>query len=77
MKLQPLTYQQLKQHITKEQTLDNYYEHLLLNAEAIILDISIRGQGPVAKDIGMTQGKLSALTVLLKAYYNLHLNKVA
>ena len=65
-----MTYRELKAKIEAKEHMLDYYDHILSNAEDILLDISIRGQVLVAIDLGIAQSKLSAIKPLLGAYYN-------
>ena len=57
-------------HDTHPQPNPNYYRTLVNNAEVIILEVALRGQQPVAKEIGTSQSKLSNLIPLLKEFAN-------
>ena len=49
-------------------TLDTkqYYEHIVIYKDDILLDIAKTNQGAVARELGIHMTKLSALTSLLK-----------
>ncbi len=46
-----------------------YYHHLLNNANIILLEIAIRNQHLVAKDLNITLPKLSVIVPMLKEFH--------
>ena len=63
-----MTYEEFKAAIERGDHITSYYHKLLDHAEDILLDIGMNGQGVVAKQLGVTQPKLSVIKQLLKAY---------
>ncbi len=57
-------------HDTHPQPNPNYYRTLTDNAETIILEVALRGQHIVSKELGTSQSKLSNLIPLLKEFAN-------
>ena len=49
---------------------DGYYIDLIANTEEILLDIAMRNQNRVAKDLALTSVKFSHLLPLLKELYD-------
>ncbi len=57
-------------HETHPQPNPNYYKTLTDNAETIILEVALRGQQDVARELGTSQSKLSNLIPLFKEFAN-------
>ncbi len=66
-----MTYENLKASISYGIEVPNYYQQLLANAENIILDTGMNSQSKVAKELGLSQTKLSHIKDILVAYINL------
>jgi len=62
-----MKYKDLKVAIANNEKLPDYYTQLLVNAESILLDMGINGQNKVAKELGLSQTKLSHIKELLIA----------
>ena len=63
-------YQNLLEQI-KEPTPD-YYLLLLTNSKHIVKEVKFRNQGVVAKELNISQSKLSNILPLLDAYVNIN-----
>ena len=57
-----------KLHETEPQPNPLYYHLLIENADIILLEVSKRNQGVVAKDLKMSLPKFSALMSVLREY---------
>ena len=55
-------------HSTEPQPNPNYYKILVDNSKLIVLEVAMNNQTDVARQLGMSQSKLSAYLPLFKAY---------
>ncbi len=68
MQTPTMTYENLKASISYGIEVPDYYQQLLSNAESIILDTGMNSQAKVAKELGLSQTKLSHIKDILVAY---------
>lgn len=62
-------YESFKEEVAKGTNIPHYYLKLITHTKEILLDISMRNQNRVAKDLGLTSVKFSHLLPMLKEIY--------